>query len=60
MRVSVVQCRGTPYEVGQQQGRIFVASKRGLSFQRSNVKAPAWVDTGSVQMGLPTNGQLKN
>ncbi len=44
MRVSVVQCRGTPYEIGQQQGRIFAASKRGLSFRRSKVRPPAWFD----------------
>jgi predicted choloylglycine hydrolase len=44
VRVDVVQCRGTPYEIGQQQGRIFAASKRGLSFGRSKVKPPSWFD----------------
>ena len=44
MRVSVVQCRGTPFEIGQQQGRIFAASKRGMNFRRSKVRLPAWFD----------------
>ena len=44
MRVSVVQCRGTPYEIGQLQGRGFAASRRGLSFRRSKVGSPSWFD----------------
>lgn len=44
MRVSVVQCRGTPYEIGQLQGRVFAASRRGLSFRRSKVGPPSWFD----------------
>jgi predicted choloylglycine hydrolase len=44
MRVSIVQCRGTPYEIGRQQGLIFAASRRGLNFQRSKVALPSWFD----------------
>ena len=40
MRVSLVQCRGTPDKIGQRQGRIFAASRPGLNFQRSKVQPP--------------------
>jgi predicted choloylglycine hydrolase len=45
----VVQCRGTPYEIGQQQGCLFGASRRGLSFQRSKVRLPDWFDMQAEQ-----------
>jgi predicted choloylglycine hydrolase len=44
MRVSIVECRGTPYEIGRHQGLIFAASRRGLSFRRSKVGLPVWFD----------------
>jgi predicted choloylglycine hydrolase len=44
VRVSVVQCRGAPYKIGQHQGRVFATSRRGLNFRRSKVGLPSWFD----------------
>jgi predicted choloylglycine hydrolase len=49
MRVSVVQCRGTPYEIGQQQGRLFAATRRGLNFRRGKIRPPPWFDIDAEQ-----------
>jgi hypothetical protein len=40
----MVQCRGTPDEIGQHQGRVFATSRRGLNFRRSKVGLPSWFD----------------
>ena len=40
--VSVVQCRGTPYEVGRAQARLFAATPKGRAFLRSKTRFPWW------------------
>jgi predicted choloylglycine hydrolase len=42
-RVSVVQCRGTPYEVGRAQARLFSATPKGQAFlRRKTIRLPWW------------------
>jgi predicted choloylglycine hydrolase len=41
-RVSVVQCRGTPYEVGRAQARLFAATPKGRAFLRSKTAGFPW------------------
>ena len=44
LRVSIVQCRGTPYEVGRAQAEVFAATRKGKAFLRRKVKLPWWFD----------------
>jgi hypothetical protein len=42
LRVSVVQCRGTPYEVGRAQADAFAATRKGQAFlRRKTVRLPS-------------------
>ena len=42
-RVSVVQCRGTPYEVGRAQARLFAVTPKGRAFLRKKtIRFPWW------------------
>src|SRR5215469_114186 len=41
-RVSVVQCRGTPYEVGRAQARLFAMTPKGRAFLRSKTTRFPW------------------
>jgi predicted choloylglycine hydrolase len=41
-RVSVVQCRGTPYEVGRAQARLFATTSKGRAFLRSKTTRFPW------------------
>ena len=42
-RVSVVQCRGTSYEVGRAQARLFAATLKGKAFLRKKtIRFPWW------------------
>jgi hypothetical protein len=41
-RVSVVQCRGTPYEVGRAQARLFAMTPKGRAFLRSKTMRFPW------------------
>ena len=42
-RVSVVQCRGTRYEVGRAQARTFAATPKGRAFlRRKSFRLPWW------------------
>jgi hypothetical protein len=41
-RVSVVQCRGTPYEVGRAQARLFALTPKGRAFLRSKTTRFPW------------------
>src|SRR4029079_12612962 len=50
-RVSVVQCRGTPYEVGRAQARLFAATPKGRAFLRSKTRFPWWFK-------LPTEARM--
>jgi predicted choloylglycine hydrolase len=44
-RVSIVQCRGTPHEVGRAQAQAFAATPKGRAFLRRKViKLPQWFD----------------
>lgn len=44
-RVSIVQCRGTPYEIGRAQAQLFAATPKGRAFLRRKVtKRPWWFD----------------
>jgi len=38
LRVSFVQCRGTPYEVGRAQADAFAATRKGKAFFRKRVR----------------------
>jgi hypothetical protein len=40
--VSVVQCRGTAYDVGRAQARLFAANPKGRAFLRSKTRFPWW------------------
>jgi predicted choloylglycine hydrolase len=49
-RVSIVQCRGTPYEVGRAQARLFAATARGRAFlRRKTIKLPWWFNIRTEQ-----------
>jgi len=42
-RVSVVQCRGTAYEIGRAQARMFAATPKGPTFlRRKSICLPWW------------------
>jgi hypothetical protein len=48
--VSVVQCRGTPYEVGRAQARLFAMTPKGRAFLRNKAtKFPWWFDIRTEQ-----------
>jgi predicted choloylglycine hydrolase len=42
LRVSFVQCRGTPFEVGRAQAIAFATTRRGKAFLRKKVQLPVW------------------
>jgi predicted choloylglycine hydrolase len=49
-RVSVVQCRGTPYEVGRAQARLFAATPKGHAFlRRKTIRLPWWFNIRTEQ-----------
>jgi predicted choloylglycine hydrolase len=49
-RVSVVQCRGTPYEVGRAQARLFATTPKGRGFLRNKTtRFPWWFDIRTAQ-----------
>jgi len=49
-RVGVVQCRGTPYEVGHAQARWFAATAKGRAFlRRKAIRFPQWFDIRAEQ-----------
>jgi predicted choloylglycine hydrolase len=42
-RVRIVQCRGTPYEVGRAEARLFMATPKGQAFlRRKTIVFPWW------------------
>ena len=50
LTVQVVQCRGTPFDIGRQQARIFLRSAKGMAFaKRRNAPLPAWFDFASQE-----------
>jgi predicted choloylglycine hydrolase len=49
-RVSIVQCRGTPYEIGRAQARMFAATPRGRAFlRRKTIRLPWWFNIRAEQ-----------
>jgi predicted choloylglycine hydrolase len=49
-RVSIVQCRGSAYEVGQAQARLFAASPKGRAFlRRERTRFPWWFKLGTEE-----------
>jgi predicted choloylglycine hydrolase len=49
-RVSLVQCRGTPYEVGRAQARWFAMTPKGRAFLRNKtIRFPWWFDIRTEQ-----------
>jgi hypothetical protein len=48
-RVSVVQCRGTPYEVGRAQARLFAMTPKGRAFLGNKTRFPWWFDIRAAQ-----------
>ncbi|MEA2835303.1 MAG: hypothetical protein QOG66_3505 [Methylobacteriaceae bacterium] len=44
LRVSFVQCRGTPYEVGRAQADAFAGTRKGKAFLRKRVRLPWWLN----------------
>jgi predicted choloylglycine hydrolase len=49
-RVSIVQCRGTSYEVGRAQARMFAATPRGRAFlRRKSSRLPWWFNIRTEQ-----------
>ena len=44
LRVSFVQCRGTPYEVGRAQADAFAQTRKGKAFLRRKMRLPPWFD----------------
>ena len=55
LRVSIVQCRGTPYEVGRAQAEIFAASRKGKAFLRKKkVWLPWWLNIRTEERAFRT------
>jgi len=49
-RVSIVQCRGTPYEVGRAQAQMFAATPKGRAFlRRKSIRLPWWFNIRTEQ-----------
>jgi hypothetical protein len=48
-RVSVVQCRGTPYQVGRAQARLFAMTLKGRAFLRNKTRFPWLFDIRAAQ-----------
>jgi predicted choloylglycine hydrolase len=49
-RVSVIQCRGTPYDVGRAQARLFAMTQKGRAFLRGKTtRFPWWFDIRAEQ-----------
>jgi predicted choloylglycine hydrolase len=45
LRVGIMQCRGTPYEVGRAQAAAFAASRKGKAFlRRKKFWTPRWLN----------------
>jgi predicted choloylglycine hydrolase len=49
-RVGIVQCRGTPYEVGRAQARLFAVTPKGRAFLRNKTaRFPWWFNIKTEQ-----------
>ena len=54
LRVSFVQCRGTPYEVGRAQAEAFAVTRRGKAFLRKKLRLPWWLNIRSEERAFRT------
>ncbi|QPF93445.1 C45 family autoproteolytic acyltransferase/hydolase [Bradyrhizobium commune] len=54
LRVSLVQCRGTPYEVGRAQADAFAATRKGKAFLRKQLKLPWWLNIRTEERAFRT------
>jgi predicted choloylglycine hydrolase len=55
LRVSFVQCRGTPYEVGRAQADAFAATRKGKAFlRRKKVWLPWWLNIRTEERAFKT------
>ena len=54
LRVSFVQCRGTPYEVGRAQAEAFAVTRRGKAFLRKQLRLPWWLNIRSEERAFRT------
>lgn len=55
LRVSIVQCRGTPYEVGRAQAKIFAATRKGKAFlRRKKFWMPWWLNFRTEERAFGT------
>ena len=55
LRVSILQCRGTPYEVGHAQAAAFAASRKGKAFLRkTKVWLPWWLNIRTEERAFRT------
>jgi len=52
-RVTVVQCRGSGYEVGRAQAALFAATPKGRAFQRRKaIRFPRWFDVRAERRAI--------
>ena len=54
LRVSIVQCRGTPYEVGRAQALAFAATRKGKAFLRRKKVWLPWLNIRSEERAFRT------
>jgi predicted choloylglycine hydrolase len=54
LRVSFVQCRGTPYEIGRAQADSFAATRKGKAFLRKKVRLPWWLNIRTEERAFRT------
>src|SRR4051812_21694204 len=54
LRVSFVQCRGTPYEIGRAQADAFAATRKGKAFLRKQVRLPNWFNIHTEERAFRT------
>src|SRR5438105_708802 len=47
--VSVVQCRGTPYDVGRAQARLFSMTPKGRAIRNQTTRFPWWFNIRAEQ-----------
>jgi hypothetical protein len=54
LRVSFVQCRGTPYEIGRAQANVFATTRKGKAFLRKKVRLPGWLNIHAEERAFRT------
>ena len=54
LRVSFVQCRGTPYEIGRAQADAFAATRKGKAFLRKKARLPWWLNIHTEERAFTT------